>query len=694
MAYMTHTEVAARIAKLRQEIDRYRYQYHVLNNLEISEAALDALKHELYKLESENPELITPDSPTQRVAGEVAKGFKKVQHEVRMLSLEDVFSVEEAEEWLARIKKLDARCDREGLYAEIKMDGLAIALIYDDGQLVQAATRGDGTIGEDVTQNVKTIESVPLSLRLPSDRELDAYCKKFHGQIDEPKLRLRLSTATGPRLEIRGEVYMKRSQLKKLNSELKKRGEAELANPRNAAAGGIRQLDSKITAERKLSFMAWQLVGDAGTKTHEAQHEFMKLVGFPSGDFNALCSDIKDVEKVMDHIGKVRDKLDYQIDGVVINVNDDKAFADLGVVGKTPRGSVAWKFAAEQGTTIVRDIKVSVGRTGVLTPVAVMDPVQLAGTTVTHATLHNEDEIRRLGLKIGDTVIVEKAGDVIPKIMQVLPKFRTGKEKSFHMPVHCPICGSKVERKEGEVATVCSNPRCFAQELASLGHFVSRAAFDIRGLGEKILETFLQEGIVSEPADLFRIQPGDLGGLEGFGEILSNKLVKEIQAHRSVELPRFIYALGIRHIGAENALVLARHFGTFDKLRSATLEELDGIDGVGDVVAKAILEFFNDKEEVKRIDHLLEFVDVGRATRDVRRGPLSGTSWVFTGTLSGLSREEAKDAVRKLGADVSESVSKKTTYVVVGEGPGSKADKAKKLGVTILDEKGFLGKVK
>ncbi len=689
---MTQAQAAERIAKLRQEIDRYRYQYHVLNNLEISEAALDALKHELYKLESEHPELITPDSPTQRVAGGVAKGFKKVQHAVRMLSLEDVFSVEEAEEWLARIKKLDARCAAAGLYAEIKMDGLAIALIYDDGQLVQGATRGDGTIGEDVTRNVKTIESIPLKLRVPTDKELDAYCKKFHGQIDEAKVRRAARTHLG-RLEIRGEVYMRRSVLKKLNAELKKRGEAELANPRNAAAGGIRQLDPKITKERALSFMAWQLVGDAGTKTHEAQHEFMKLVGFPSGDYNAACQGIKDVEKVMDRIAKVRDKLDYQIDGVVINVNDDKAFADLGIVGKTPRGAAAWKFAAEQGTTIVRDIKVSVGRTGVLTPVAVMDPVQLAGTTVTHATLHNEDEIRRLGLKIGDTVIVEKAGDVIPKVVQVLPKLRTGKEKTFHMPAHCPICGAKVQRKEGEVAAVCSNPRCFAQELARLGHFVSRTAFDIRGLGEKILETFVQEGIVSEPADLFRIQPGDLGGLEGFGEILSNKLVKEIQARRKIELHRFIYALGIRHIGAENALVLARHFGTFEKLRHATLEELDGVEGVGEVVAKAIVEFFADKEEAKRIDHLFEYVKVSSFEFRVSGGPLAGTSWVFTGTLESMSREEAKETVRKLGADVSESVSKKTTFVVVGAEPGSKADKAKKLGVEILDEKEFLKKI-
>lgn len=691
---MTHAQAAERAVKLRHEIDRYRYQYHVLNKLEISEAALDALKHELYKLESEYPDLITPDSPTQRVAGGVAKGFKKVKHEVRMISLEDVFSFEEAEEWLKRIKKINPHCDDQGLYAEVKMDGLAAALIYEDGQLVQGATRGDGSVGEEVTTNLKTIESIPLVLREPSERELDAYCQKYHGQINERHLR-HIATSHEGRLEIRGEVYMRRSVLKKLNAELKKRGEAELANPRNAAAGGIRQLDSKVTIERRLSFVAWQLVGETGTRTHEQSHELMKLLGFPSGDFNTLCPDIKGVQKVMDKIGQVRAKLDFQIDGVVININDDKIFSDLGIVGKTPRGSVAWKFAAEQGTTIVRDIKVSVGRTGVLTPVAVMDPVQLAGTTVTHATLHNEDEIRRLGLKIGDTVIVEKAGDVIPKVVEVLPRLRTGKEKVFHMPTHCPICGSKVTRQAGEVATMCTNPRCFAQELARMRHFVARDALDIRGLGEKILETFLQEGIVSEPADLFRIQPGDLGGLEGFGEILSNKLVKEIQEHRKVTLPRFIYALGIRHIGAENALVLARHFKTFDKLRGASLEELDGIEGVGDVVAKAIHEFFHSKEEMAKVNHILEFVHVGRwDVGTLGRGPLTGTSWVFTGTLESLTREDAKEKVRSLGADVSESVSRKTTYVVVGADPGSKADKAKELGVIILDEKEFLKMVK
>ncbi|MBD3281684.1 NAD-dependent DNA ligase LigA [Candidatus Uhrbacteria bacterium] len=689
---MTKTEAKERIAKLRQEIDRYRYQYHVKNNLEISEEALDALKHELYNLEAEYPDLITPDSPTQRVAGEPAKGFKKVQHQTRMLSLEDVFSEEEAEEWLARIKKLDSRADEDGLYAEVKMDGLACSLVYENSDLVLGATRGDGTTGEDVTMNVRTIEAIPLKLRQPSDREIKTFITKHHQNIDQNKIEKFLENHEG-RFEVRGEVFMTRSNLKKLNKKLKKEGEPELANPRNAAAGGLRQLDPKIVAERKLSFFPWGVVADIGLKLQSQEDDLLSLLGFPTNPYNKLCKSLSEVRKLMDKIEHERDKLDYQIDGVVISVNNNKRHSDLGIVGKTPRGSIAWKFAAEQGTTMVRDIKVSVGRTGALTPVAVMDPVQLAGTTVTHATLHNMDEIERLDVRIGDTVIVEKAGDVIPKIIQVLPRMRTGKEKKFKMPEKCPICGSDVKRKQNEVAIFCTNPKCFAQELARLSHFVSRQALDIRGLGEKIVETLIQEGLVSESADLFTLKPGDFDGLEGFGDILSKKLVHEIQSHRKVELDRFIYALGIRHVGFETAVLLSRHFKSLDKLRRASLEELDEIEGIGTVVAQSIVDYFNDKDEAKRLDNLLDYVEVRGTRYAVRTGPLAGTSWVFTGSLESMPRDEAKEKVRQLGADVSESVSKKTTYVVVGADPGSKAEKAKKLGVEILSESQFLKKL-
>ena len=474
---MSKSDAAKRIEKLRAEIDRYRYQYHVLNNLEISEAALDALKHELYKLEQEYPDLVTSDSPTQRVAGKAMEGFKKVKHEVPMLSIEDAFSREEVDEWLARQKKLRPRADFD-FYADPKMDGLAVSLIYEDGIFIRGATRGDGRVGEDVTHNLRTIEAIPLTLR-----------KLFKG-----------------RLEVRGEVYMAKTQLERLNKVLKKRDEQVLANPRNAAAGSIRQLDPKIAAKRGLSFMGYGLLGDESLKTCEERHDALRQFGFPINPNAKYCKTLDEVEKVFDSLQKKRDSLDYWIDGLVVNVNDDALFSSLGVVGKTPRAILAWKFPAEQGTTIVRDIRVSIGRTGVLTPVAILDPVQLVGTTVTHATLHNQDEIERLGLKIGDTVIVEKAGDVIPKVIKVLSKLRTGKEESFHMPKQCPICGSPVERREGEVATVCTNKRCFAQELQKLLHFVSKNAVDIRGLGDKIMELLLNQGLVREAADLFKLK--------------------------------------------------------------------------------------------------------------------------------------------------------------------------------------------
>lgn len=687
---LTKSEAAKRIEKLRKEIDRYRYRYHVLNNLDISEAALDALKHELYRLEQQFPDLITPDSPTQRVAGEASKGFVKVRHAIPMLSLEDVFSREEADEWLARLKKLRPRSAFE-FYAEVKMDGLAVSIIYEDGILARGVTRGDGRIGEDVTHNIRTIEPLPLKLRAPSAEEVKKFLKKHHDTVDEKKVRIALENQAG-RIEVRGEVYMMRKQFAELNKRLKAKGLSLLANPRNASAGAIRQLNPKIAAERKLSFLGWQLLGDLGTTTHEQAHDLLALLGVPTNPLNRLCRDLDEGEEFYEEVGKKRDRLPYQIDGIVVNVNDDALFVSLGVVGKTPRAAMAWKYAAEQGTTMVRAIHVSVGRTGALTPVAVMDPVQLAGTTVTHASLHNEDEIRRLGLKVGDTVIVEKAGDIIPKIIKVLPNLRTGKEKEFRMPKECPICGSPVKRKEGEVATFCTNPRCFSQKLAGLLHFVGRLALDIRGIGEKIAEQLLQKGLVQEPADLFKLAPGDLLALEGFAEVSSKKLAAEIQEHRRVALDRFINALGIRHVGEETARDLSKHFGSIEKLRQADKETLRPVEGIGEVVAEAIIEFFHDRHEAARLDHLLEVLEVEHAAK-TERGPLAGTSWALTGTIESMSREEAKEKIRALGGEVSETVSKKTTYVIVGAAPGSKYDKAKKLGVGILDEGEFLAKI-
>ncbi len=681
---MTHTEAEERIGKLRQEINHYRYEQHVLDGLSISEAALDGLKHELYKLEQEFPDLITPDSPTQRVAGKALAGFKKVTHVELMRSIEDVFIREEAETWLNRIKKLlgtdGSELDKTGLFAEIKMDGLAMSLVYQDGVFVQGSTRGDGRIGEDVTANLRTIEAIPLVLREPSGKEIENFLKKHEGKLEAKRVRSVLQSRKG-RIEIRGEAFMTKKQLEDLNKILKKRGEAILANPRNAAAGSIRQLDPAIVAERRLSFFGYSMVGDFGTRTHEQAHEMIALLGVPQNPLNRFAKNLDEIETFHKEMYEKREKLAYWCDGIVVNVNDDALFQRLGVVGKTARGMIAWKFPAEQGTTIVRDIQVSVGRTGTLTPVAVMDPVLLMGTTVTHASLHNEDEITRLGLKIGDTVIVEKAGDVIPKIVQVLPKLRTGKEKEFRMPKSCPMCGSPVNRKPGEVAVVCSNRNCFAQELAKLLHFVSGPAFDIRGIGDKIAEQLLQRGLVHEPTDLFRLTPGDFLQLEGFAELSANKLYAEIQAHRKIPLDRFINALGIRHVGERTATDLARAFGSIQALRGASKEQLLAIEGIGEVVADAIVEHFQDKHHREFLHDLLRFVEVEEVSRAEIKGPLTGTTWVITGTLESLSREEVKEKIRALGGEVSESVSKKTSFVVVGENPGSKYDRAQKLGV-------------
>lgn len=658
---MTHAEAKDRIAKLRQEINRYRHQYHVEDRLEISEAALDALKHELYQLEQEYLDLITPDSPTQRVGGKVAGGFKKVTHDVPMLSIEDAFSRTEVDAWLVRLKKIRPNGTYH-FYVEPKMDGLAVSLVYENGVLVRGVTRGDGRVGEDVTHSLRTVEEIPLTL-----------------------------PHTG-RIEIRGEVYMPKKQLEMLNKELKKKKMPLLANPRNAAAGSIRQVDPKMAAERKLSFMAYRLISDHHLATHAECHGLLKKLGVPVNPLGMLCNDLNAVEHAYIKLQSKRASLAYWIDGLVVNVNDLPLVEQLGVVGKTPRGILAWKFPAEQGTTKVKDIVVSVGRTGALTPVATLEPVALAGTTVTHASLHNEDEIKRLGLKIGDTVIVEKAGDIIPKIIQVLPKLRTGNEKAFRMPKKCPICGSAVTRRAGEVATVCTNRGCFAQEVNRLLHFVSRAAADIRGLGDKIVEQLVQEGLVRTEADFYKLTVDDLKGLERFADVSAQKLVNEIQAHRTLSLARFINALGIRHVGEETARDLAQHFGTFQALRRASREELNAVEGIGDVVAQSIVDFFQSPQELKRVDHLLDVVTPGQEAGR-QQGPLTGTTWVFTGSLNTMSRDDAKRLVRTLGADVSESVSKKTSFIVVGADPGSKADKAQKLGVTILNEQQFLKKV-
>lgn len=688
---MTKEEVKKRIEKLKAEINHHRYLYHVLDRQEISDAALDSLKHELYKLEQEYPEFITSDSPTQRVGGEALKEFKKVVHEMPMLSIEDVFEFKELEAWEERIKKLLPH-EKFDYYAEVKMDGLAVSLIYEDGFLKVGATRGDGKIGEDVTKNLKTIEAIPLELRVPSEKEIDGFIKKYgkYG-FDEKKFRRALHDFSG-RIEIRGETFMTKKVFEELNKNQERAGLPTFANPRNAAAGSIRQLDSKITASRKLDFYGYNMVTNLGQETHEQIHEILKLIGIKTNSLNERCENLEDVEKYHEQIRRDREKLPYWTDGIVVNINKIKIFEKLGVVGKTSRGMVAYKFPPEQATTIVREVVWQVGRTGAMTPVAVMDPVFIAGTTVTHSTLHNLDEIERLGLKIGDTVIIEKAGDVIPKVVQILPNLRTGKEKKIVPPEFCPMCETKLVRRAGEVAIYCPNSKCFAQTLRQTSHFVSKRAFNIDGLGPKIIEKFLEEGLIRDAADLYELEAGDILPLERFAEKSAANLIEAINGSKKIPLGRLIYALGIRHVGEETAADLANYFGSLEKLQNANLEELQKVPNVGGVMAESIIEWFRDKSNSDLVVRLLKNISIVKpaATKKIWQD----LKFVLTGTLESLTREAAKEKIQSLGGDVTSSVSRETNYVVAGSEPGSKYDKAKKLGVKILDEKEFLEMLK
>jgi DNA ligase (NAD+) len=683
---MDRPEAKKRIAKLRQAIDHYRYLYHVQDRQEISEAALDSLKHELLLLERQFPDLVSPDSPTQRVGGKPLAKFAKVTHAVPMLSIEDVFSFEELKDWHDRIGKLTTAPIDE-FYVEIKMDGLAISLVYEDGRLVTGATRGDGRVGEHVLANLRTVEAIPLSLRQPESREIEAFVERHRGRLDRRRFEDRLGSLRG-RIEVRGEIFMTKKVFDKLNSEQEEAGLPPFANPRNAAAGSIRQLDPAVSAARRLDFFGYALLGDLGLETHEQAHEVMKLLGVKTNPLSRLIGSLDGVDEFHEKIFKTRDRLPYWTDGIVVVVNRDPIFERLGVVGKAPRGIAAYKFPAEQVTTVVEDIRLQVGRTGALTPVAVMRPVRVAGTTVSHATLHNMDEIKRLGVKIGDTVVIEKAGDIIPKVVQVITGARSGREKEFRLPRHCPACGKLISRRQGEVAYYCPNRACYAQAKERIAHFTDKNAVDMPGLGDRIIERLLDEGLIRDAADLFTLRSDDLADLERFAEKSSANIISSIQSRRRVPLSRFIFALGIRHVGEETASDMACHFLSFEALRSASEEQLAAVPNIGPVVAASIREFFDDQAQQTLVDKLLKVMDIERA-KPAAKGPLSGQTFVLTGTLKDLARDEAKERIRRLGGQVAESVSRKTSYVVVGVDPGSKADKARKLGVTMLKEDEF-----
>ncbi|MEK7189934.1 MAG: NAD-dependent DNA ligase LigA, partial [Patescibacteria group bacterium] len=611
----------------------------------------------------------------------------------------DVFSFEETEDWLTRIQKLipSAKFD---FYAEIKMDGLAVSLIYKKGVLGIGSTRGDGQIGENVTQNLKTIEAIPLKIHEPKEKDIANFlhwCKQGGNDFHEKKMREFLKNPA--ELETRGECFMPKKVFEMINKEQERKGEALFANPRNAGAGAIRQLDSTVTASRHLDFYAYALMTDLGQTTHEQAHELLKLFGFKTNSHNKHCAGLGEIEKFHNFIMKERPKLPYWTDGVVVVINDNKNFDKLGVAGKAPRGMIAYKFPAEQATTMVEKVEWHVGRTGALTPVATMKPALIGGTTVTHATLHNFDEIERLGLKIGDTVIVAKAGDIIPKVIEVLSRLRTGKEKTIHPPSQCPICNADVKKEKsgaGEsVAFFCSNKNCFAKEKEKIIHFVSRKAFDIDGLGEKIVEQLLNVGLIATPADIFTLKQGDLEPLARFAEKSAENLILAIAKAKNIILSKFLYALGIIHVGEQTAIDLANDFGSLEKIKEADLEKINGIPNIGEVVAKSIFNWFHNEKNLKLIDDLIKNgVKIKNPMKMSGAGKLKGLSFVFTGELDSMSRESAKEKVRALGGETPASVSKNTSYVVAGASPGSKYEKAKKLDLKILNENEFLEIIK
>ncbi|MBI5732486.1 NAD-dependent DNA ligase LigA [Candidatus Jorgensenbacteria bacterium] len=664
-----------RIEKLKVEINRYRYAYHVLDQSLISEAALDSLKKELTDLEREFPEFVTLDSPTQRIGGKPLTQFRKVIHPVRMNSLNDVFSKEEVMAWFERLENYLGRKIEREFYCDLKMDGLAVELKYENGIFVEGSTRGNGEVGEDITQNLKTIEAIPL---------------KLEGNFP-------------PKLFVRGEVFITKKEFERINKENSKKGEKVFANPRNMAAGSLRQLDSAITASRKLSFFAYSLLGRdssqwAYCRTHSEEYEMLKKYGISPNPEGKVVKSMDGIFEFHEYVKNKREKLSYEIDGIVVSINDNEINEKAGIVGKAPRGAIAYKFSPREATTKVRNVKIQVGRTGVLTPVAELLPVEVGGVTISHATLHNYDEIERLGLKIGDTVVVSRAGDVIPQITQVLVKLRTGKEKKLNMPDKCPVDGSRVIR-EGALYR-CSNPRCGARLRESLYHFVSRSAFDIRGLGPKIIDRFLDEGLISDAADIFTLSEDDIKMLERFGEKSADNIVREIESKKNITLPRFLYSLGILHVGEETANLLARQFfpprlsNIHDAMKiykNLSVDDLQKIPDIGPKVAESIHGWLQEARNIKLLERLEKAGVSLKSSKPLERGNiLLGKTFVLTGTLSSLSREEAKEKIRVLGGEVSENVSKKTSYVVVGVDPGSKHARALQLDIPVLNEEEFL----
>ena len=653
----------ARIKKLKTLINDYRYHYHVLDESIMSEAAADSLKHELSQLEEQYPEFITPDSPTQRVAGKPLDKFQKVTHASRMISLADVFSESEIRDWVARNYKLVDQGTEFTFFTDIKMDGLAMSLHYENGIFKQAVTRGDGLVGEDVTMNVKTIQNIPLKLNLDNPPE---------------------------RLEVRGEVIIFKQDFEKLNQMQAKLGEKPFANPRNLAAGTIRQLDPRIAASRPLRFMAYDLV-TPDLPTHQEAYVFLRQIGFQTSGQDHVYTHLNEVFAEIKHLGQVRGDFLFNTDGMVIKINDRKIYSELGIVGKTPRAAVAFKYPAEESTSKVRDIVISIGRTGAATPVAILDPVEIAGSTVRHATLHNSDEIEKLDIRIGDTVIVYKAGDIIPKIKEVLFTLRPEGTEPFdyEQALKNQYPELEFERPDGEVVYRVKGQDSDFILRRNLEYFASKQALNIEGLGEKNVNLLVDAGLLKSLVDLYRLQKTDLIKLERFGELSATKLLNAIERTKQAPLAKFITALGIRHVGAQTAVALADAFQSLEALRDATEEELLKIPDIGLTVSESILAYFADEDNLKQLD---DFKTLGVCPVYINHdnAPLKGQSFVVTGTLTDMGREEAEDLLREKGATVTSSVTKNTTALIAGAKPGaSKITKAEKLGIKVISEAEF-----
>ena len=663
---MTKTEAESRILKLRELINDYRYHYHVLDESIMSESAADSLKHELTLLEEKFPELITPDSPTQRVAGRPLDKFNKVTHQTRMISLADVFSEAEFRDWVTRNYKLVPAKTQLTFFTDIKMDGLAMSLHYHNGILTQAVTRGDGLVGEDVTMNVRTINNIPL--KLSGDPE------------DIPEY-----------VEVRGEVVIFKADFEKLNQIQTEKGEKLFANPRNLAAGSIRQLDPRIASSRPLRFMAYDLV-TPNLETHQLAYQRIRAYGFQTSMQDQTFDSLDQVLEEIHHLGQIRESLPFGTDGVVIKINDRKIYQSLGIIGKTPRGAVAYKYPAEEATTKVRDIVISIGRTGAATPVAIFDPVEVAGSVVRHATLHNADEISRLDLRIGDTVIIYKAGDIIPQIKEVLTSLRPDNLPIFDYEeaLKSQYPELEFERPVGEVVYRVKGLDSGLILKRGVEYYASKPALNIEGLGEKNVNLLVDSGLVKNLSDLYRLDAAKVSQLERFAEVSANKLISAIENSKTAPLAKFITALGIRHVGVQTAISLADHFKSLALLIDATADDLLSIPDIGQVVAESILAYFADEDNLKQLQEMRE-LGVNPFYDDQTTKPLAGQSYVVTGTLSKMGRDEAEARLRELGATVTGSVTKHTTALIVGEKPGSsKTVKAEKLGIPVIHEAEFL----